>query len=222
MKPINNRPKLIIWDWNGTLLNDLSICIDSMNILLNQRKLKPLDTERYRNIFTFPVKDYYAALGFDFNKEPFEIPALQFMDEYHLRLSQAPLFTEVRHVLETFSHNNIRQIVLSAMEQNSLINCIHSLQIGSYFETIAGISDSYAYGKIERATELLQNFHITPEKAVLIGDTLHDAEVAETIGCPCLLVAQGHQSAEVLSKSSCLVFNNLEEVKVFILNLYFQ
>ena len=48
----------IIWDWNGTLLNDVKLCADIMNNLLKTRSLPTITLEKYREIFTFPVKDY--------------------------------------------------------------------------------------------------------------------------------------------------------------------
>ena len=64
--------KHIIWDWNGTLLDDVDIVIDCMNSLLKKRNLPLLHVDKYKDIFTFPVKDYYSQLGFDFTTEPFE------------------------------------------------------------------------------------------------------------------------------------------------------
>jgi phosphoglycolate phosphatase len=72
--------KSIIWDWNGTLLNDLDFCISTINILLKKRELPLLNHYSYKEVFSFPVKDYYQAVGFDFSKEDFAIPAQEFID----------------------------------------------------------------------------------------------------------------------------------------------
>ena len=61
--------KAIIWDYNGTLLNDLSIGVECINRMLTKRELPLLTTESYREVFTFPVKKYYELVGFDFNKD---------------------------------------------------------------------------------------------------------------------------------------------------------
>ena len=60
--------KLIIWDWNGTLLNDVDACVDSMNNMLNKRARTNITQEYYKSIFTFPVQKYYEKLEFDFVK----------------------------------------------------------------------------------------------------------------------------------------------------------
>ena len=71
--------KHIIWDWNGTLLNDGWLFVEVMNIVLKRRKMKPITLDSYREIFRFPVKDYYMKLGFDFEKESFESSGLEFI-----------------------------------------------------------------------------------------------------------------------------------------------
>lgn len=65
--------KCLIWDWNGTLLNDLQLCVTVMSDMLKGRDLPLLTAERYREVFGFPVKDYYVKLGFNFGIESFEI-----------------------------------------------------------------------------------------------------------------------------------------------------
>jgi len=69
----------IIWDWNGTLLDDMDICISSMNRMLSKRELPELNIDKYRDVFTFPVIDYYKAIGFDFRKEPWDVAAHEFI-----------------------------------------------------------------------------------------------------------------------------------------------
>ncbi|HAN00616.1 MAG TPA: HAD family hydrolase [Marinilabiliales bacterium] len=211
MPPYKNY-ELIIWDWNGTLLDDRDICITSMNHLLSERNLPTLDLQRYREVFTFPVKDYYQRLGFDFDREPFEIPALEFMDQYHLRLHQATLFPDAVPVLTSIQQAGYGQMILSAMEQESLITTVINLGIEPFFEEVAGISDQYAHGKIGRAIELLKQKDILPHRSLLIGDTLHDAEVAGKLGCQCLLVSRGHQSAHRLLASGWPVVESLSQV----------
>ena len=50
------RTKHVIWDWNGTLLDDAVLCVEVMNVVLARRKLPPLTAERYADRFRFPVR----------------------------------------------------------------------------------------------------------------------------------------------------------------------
>ena len=65
-----HRKNIVFWDWNGTLLDDVDVCIEAMNRLLERRGMDLISIERYRDIFDFPVKNYYEKLGFDFDNEP--------------------------------------------------------------------------------------------------------------------------------------------------------
>ena len=66
---INPKIKYIIWDWNGTLIDDAWLFVEIMNEELKERMLPQINIQDYRQHFTFPVKKYYERLGFDFQKE---------------------------------------------------------------------------------------------------------------------------------------------------------
>jgi phosphoglycolate phosphatase len=205
--------KAIIWDWNGTLLDDVQICINGINGLLSDRHLPLLDENRYRDIFTFPVKEYYEKAGFDFTAEPFDIPAMQFIDYYRAHLPAAELFPDAVEVLEYFRQKGFMQSVLSAMENDFLHMSIKEKSIYDYFEHIAGIHNHFAESKIMQARQLIELMRVKPEDTVIIGDTQHDYEVSNAVGCRILLVARGHQSPEKLKKLECNIVSNLSEVK---------
>ena len=112
----------VIWDWNGTLLDDVAWCVTRVNIMLEKRGLPTLDSvEMYHRVFGFPVKDYYKRIGFDFEKEPFEMLAEEFIELYHNNVNSVSLFPGAREILADFQLNNIRQIILSASELGNLI-----------------------------------------------------------------------------------------------------
>jgi len=204
--------KNIIWDWNGTLLNDVDICIDAMNILLKDRNLQQLSHEKYKSVFTFPVRDYYKAVGFNFDKEDFEKPAVEFIDNYNKLGYKAKLHKGVIELLKKADDLKISQYILSAMEHNSLIKMLDNFEITGFFEKIKGIDNHYAQSKIEQGKKLIAGSNLDKRKTVMIGDTLHDAEVASALGVDCILVAQGHQSFERLNQNGNTVINSLEEL----------
>jgi phosphoglycolate phosphatase len=202
----------IIWDWNGTLLNDVEICIEGINRLLKRRGLEMLQKDRYREIFTFPVRDYYTAAGFDFSREAFEIPAEEFIVEYKKLLPQASLFEDVGRTLEHFRESGIQQYIVSAMEQQALLESVHSHGIAHFFENVCGIADNLAFSKVHRGLELIREKQIIPEKALLIGDTLHDHEVGMELGVKVALVSRGHQNDQRLRINGNITFSDLKSL----------
>ena len=205
----------IIWDWNGTLLADVDICINAMNQLLEPRQLPLLNHERYCNVFMFPVVEYYRQLGFDFARDPFEKVGIDFIDIYHELVDNVQLANNAVASLEWFKVMGVKQYILSAMEQQSLLRTVSFHGIHGYFEGLTGISDFYGGGKIESGRRLFAQNPINPATTWLIGDTIHDAEVANELGCKCLLTAHGHQSPERLMEVGVPVIKSLVELPDF-------
>ena len=206
----------IIWDWNGTLLNDIDWCITQINQMLYKRNKKTLlNRSDYHAVFCFPISEYYKRVGFDFAEESFELLAKEYIDLYHGEGSDCmKLHDHAEHVLKSIQDKQISQIILSATAQDNLTMQLSSFAIRQYFDEILGISDIYAKSKIERALEYLKRNKI--QKGLMIGDTVHDYEVAQAMNIECILVAHGHQSKETLLSCKVPVFDNLNEVLNYI------
>jgi len=199
----------IIWDWNGTLLNDIELCVLTINELLERRNLPLLSVNDYKEVFSFPVKNYYQKIGFDFKIEPFEIPALEFINRYNEQVQECNLHEDAYKVLSYFQSVGISQFMLSAMKQDVLEDCLKSQQIGHFFEHVSGLDNHYADSKMENGKRLISGLNLNVAELVLIGDTVHDFEVATELGCQCILVANGHQSREILQTTGVLVIDQL-------------
>ncbi len=201
----------IIWDFNGTILDDVETGIISVNKLLSERNLKTLkNKDEYRRVFRFPIIGYYEALGFDFSKEPYEKIAPLWVDEYLKNVKNASVYPDVLEALGFFKNRGIAQTVLSATEINMLTEQISSLALGRYFEELLGLDNIHAASKAVLA-ERWREKH--PESSVLlIGDTDHDLQVAKCIGADCALVCRGHQSREYLLSLDTKVFDNLLQI----------
>lgn len=199
----------IIWDWNGTLLNDMQLCVRTMNELLERRQLPLLTIDGYREVFSFPVKDYYEKIGFDFSNEPFEIPAIEFITRYNDQMGGCSLHLDSVNVLRYFNSVGINQFVLSAMRQKELEDNLKLHGVRKYFEHVLGLDDHYAASKIENGHRMIKELNLDPEELVLIGDTVHDFEVAAELGCRCVLIANGHHSREILESTGVLVLDSV-------------
>jgi len=203
----------IIWDWNGTLLNDLDFCISTINTLLKKRNLTLQNRNSYKEAFSFPVIDYYRAIGFNFEKEGFVIPAKEFIDLYDSGVKNCNLHQAAIDLLTWFKEKNTRQFVLSAMQQNMLEQTIKHNSISGFFEGVFGLKDHYAVSKIERGEQLISEFKLKKDKTWIIGDTIHDFEVAEKLGIKCILIADGHQTEKRLKSTGAVVLSELKELK---------
>ncbi|MBI5660922.1 MAG: HAD family hydrolase [Ignavibacterium album] len=210
---MKNKIKHLIWDWNGTLFNDVQLSVDIINNLLKINKLPQITYEKYRDIFTFPVSDYYKLAGFDFNKTSFEILGKMFMEEYENRKYEMNLFNGAKEILELVRSRGISQSVLSAYKYDTLLEVLEHYCISEYFESVSGLDNIYAGSKEHLGIELRKRLNFHKSEILLVGDTLHDADVAKAMDVDCVLISNGHQSADKLKANGNLVLSDLSELK---------
>jgi phosphoglycolate phosphatase len=208
----------IIWDWNGTLLNDIDLCVATINVLLEKRNLPLLTPDKYKDVFSFPVKDYYQAIGFNFEKEDFAIPAKEYIDLYNSHVERCALHHPAPEILSHFKSLGFRQFVLSAMENDMLLKTLAHNKILHFFEAVAGLDNHFAVSKIDRGVQLMNEYRMEKNNTFLIGDTTHDFEVAKRLGIQCILIAGGHQSEERLKQTGARIIPKLETLKELITN----
>lgn len=204
--------KHIIWDWNGTLLDDRWLCVEGINQALMKRDLPSISENRYRKIFTFPVKEYYKKLGFDFENEPFEVAGDEFVDYYRKNFHKAKLQKGSRTLLSEIQSKSISQSILSAAMERHLENWIYAHKLEIYFSEIVGIDNQYAVGKIQEGIKLINKLPFKREDIAMIGDTNHDSDVAEELNINCILVDHGHVDGNRLKKTGRTVVSNLMDI----------
>lgn len=204
--------ELILWDWNGTLLDDVAWCIRVVNTMLEKRGLAPLaGVADYHRVFRFPVIEYYRSVGFDFDKEPFEALAEEYMALYHAGdATNCGLHEEAEATLRAVQGRGVRQVILSASQVDNLNTQLSRFDIAWYFDDVLGISDIYAKSKVEAGQAYIRREK--PGRVLMVGDTTHDHEVALALGADCLLVAKGHQSAEALAGCGVPVLGDAAQV----------
>lgn len=205
--------KLIIWDWNGTLLSDVDACVESMNKMLSIREMGRLTHDRYKSIFTFPVQSYYERLGFDFKTDSFEELSIEYIDLYNKQAINSPLQEGALESLNYFRSLNFAQVIISAAEQTLLEKQVEQRGITEYFDSLIGLDNIHAKSKLQNALDYINDSQFDVKNTILIGDTYHDYEVAKGIGCKCILVNNGHQYLNQMETNESIeIINSLIEL----------
>ena len=205
------RYKHIIWDWNGTLINDVDVCVSSMNFILDKYDKPLIDRDIYRDIFDFPVKKYYEKAGFNFNEYDFSVVGMEFIDKYNEKIQSQKLHENVISLLKFFDSKGIKQSILSAREQAQLENEIKHFKLEQYILKIIGLNNNFAHGKIENGINYLKELDCQKHEIVLVGDTIHDADVAKAMGIDCILISHGHQNTRKLKETNLKIVSNFKE-----------
>lgn len=192
--------KYILWDWNGTLLDDTQAALDTLNDMLKRRGRKPIAMDFYRDHFSFPCRPFYEQIGMPVPDAEWDALA----KEYHVIYSRQPvrLNGEALAALERVKAAGVRQSIVSALRQDLLDDVTKSFGVAPYMECVYGTDNLDGASKLDRALELMTRLVSTAKEGdrllsdvVMIGDALHDKEVADALGVRCVLCGQGSHAA---------------------------
>lgn len=165
----------ILWDWNGTLLDDTQAAVDTLNIMLERRGGRPVTMDFYRDHFAFPVRPFYEAIGVCLENEDWDALAREYHDVYAARPKR--LNAEAIAALERVKAAGARQSIISALRQDLLEEITARLGVAKYMDRICGVDNLYGFGKIDRAREMLRDIqsgsaiHPQHDSFILIGDS---------------------------------------------------
>ena len=203
--------KHIIWDWNGTLLNDTSLCTQILNESLKKRDIPEITVQQYKEKFLFPIKTFYESIGFDFDKEPFENSNNEFNTGFVDQFKSLALQPFAKDTIIKFSDQKITQTILSASRHDRLKEQVNFFDITQYLQHVIGTNNLYAHGKEYEGEELLLTLDIPAEETIIIGDTLLDSSVAKYLKIDCALVSNGHNDMKRLKETGAFTFLDIQE-----------
>jgi phosphoglycolate phosphatase len=181
----------ILWDWNGTLLDDTQAAFDTLNIMLRKRGAAEITMDFYRDNFAFPVRPFYEAIGVKLEAEDWDALAVEYHDIYAAQPKK--LNIETTAALSAVAAAGAGQSIISALRQD-LLNAavVDEYGLGGFFEYVYGVDNLDGASKFTRAQELVETLRRRGEDDLtLIGDSLHDKEVADGLGVKCVLCSQG-------------------------------
>ena len=206
---------IILWDFNGTILDDVDICLKAEQDILDRLDMgKVVSREEYLELFEFPVIRYYEKLGFDFSVLDFDEISRWFIEYYNSYRDEYRLNDKVLECIRSSVAQGNKNIIISASEQNLLREQCRMLDIDHYFDEICGIDNINAGSKVDMARNWLEESGYDADDMLFIGDSVHDYEVASELGVRCMLVACGHQSKRKLMEVCDTVYDNFGEVKL--------
>jgi phosphoglycolate phosphatase len=208
----------VVWDWNGTLLDDLDTCVTVANQLLGEFGLPALaGVAGYHAKFRFPIIEYYADLGFDTSASGnFDSAARRYLELYGAASVQCGLHDGALEAVAAVHAAGVRQVVISASQQDNLRVQLAPFGLDAYLDGVHGIPDIYAASKETLARRWLSDEGLTGDEVLFVGDSEHDFEIATALGARCLLFSGGHHARAHLESLGAPVIDDLREVPVFL------
>lgn len=202
----------IVWDWNGTLVDDAELCVVILNQILNDYGKMPVDRAFYLDNFSFPVCEYYKSLGLPSCGPEYQEISQRFIEEYRKKHHICKLQKSSVKMLSYIKGCGISQSVLSAGNIADVLDFVEYHKLSDFFTIISGVYHTNATGKSDVAHKHLNQIQACTSDILLIGDTLHDFEIATDLKVDCVLYSKGHNSKNRLVEASNSVINDLEEL----------
>lgn len=205
-----SRPPHLVWDWNGTLFDDLPLVVAASNAAFASAGGPQVTTEAHRRDFRRPVRDYYArVLGRPVDDDEFARLDQVFHDAYQAGLATCRLAADALSALGAWVGS---QSLLSMWFHTELVPTVGRLGLAPHFVRVDGLCAPVGGGpKRPHLQAHLAKLGLTGRDVVLIGDTVDDAQAAHAVGARCVLYAGGLTEPRQLRATGVPVADTLTE-----------
>ncbi|WP_406040467.1 HAD hydrolase-like protein [Micromonospora sp. NBC_00898] len=211
MTPVRRH---LVWDWNGTLLDDLDLVVRATNVAFASAGGPAVSADEHRVRFRRPIAEYYAEmLGQAIDDEAFGRLDRIFHDAYRAELTSCELAADATAAIAAWPGS---QSLLSMWFHDELVPTVHTYGLTPHFARVDGLRSAVGGGhKAAWLEKHLAELGLSGAEAVLIGDSLDDADAATSVGARCVLYtggisdptrlrASGHPTADTLTQAVTL------------------
>ena len=200
----------VVWDWNGTLVDDHLAVVAAINEALATVALGPIDSEVFRTHFTRPVERFYERVA-GRPMRPGEWRALDeaYHHSYAAAVDRLQLAPDARAALAAAEAAGLGQSLLSMWRHQDLVALVERLGIGRFFVRVDGLRVPGGGTKTEHLVAHLEALGVDPAAAVLVGDTLDDLAAARAVGAGCVLYDGGSHHRAALEATGAPVVETL-------------
>ena len=206
----------VVWDWNGTIINDVGVSLQSVNDILRRRNKPPITLEQYRSYIDVPITKFYDNIFHLGTEISFDTIQREFNDGYHKHLPENPLNDGIPEILSKIQQCGIKQIIISSSNQKIVEKNSERFGVRKYMSYISGSDDYFVGSKVERAIHTINKVTTNYRRVLAVGDTLHDCELAMEIGADCVLISTGHQSKKDLLSTGKPVIDTVKELENYL------
>jgi phosphoglycolate phosphatase-like HAD superfamily hydrolase len=202
----------VVWDWNGTLVDDLPIVVESVNAALAAIGESPIDEDDYRRYFTRPVDQFYVRLL----KRPIsdhEWSTLDrvFHEQYNTALERVPLAGDAVAAIGDVAARGWTQSILSMWWEEDLTACVERRGLADRMTLVQGNRNDAGGEKAAHLIQHLSELDADAGAVVMIGDSLDDAAAAGVAGTACVLYDGGSHYRTHLEDAGVPVADTLAE-----------
>ncbi len=198
----------IVWDWNGTLLDDLAVVVAAVNVSLAELGAPPIDADTYRDHYTRPVHLFYERLlGRRLSPTEWTQVDEVFHVAYRTGVRDAYLTIDAEPALRQVASSGATQSLLSMWWHDELQPVIRRFGIDGFMERVDGNRGEAGETKLRHLAAHLEA--LGRDRAVVIGDSVDDGRAALELGLPCVMYDGGSHHRRGLEELGAPVADSL-------------
>lgn len=200
----------LVWDWNGTLLNDLTLVVAATNASLASVGGPAVTADEHRRDFRRPISAYYEhVLGRTLTAEEFSHLDRAFHDAYRVGLPSTGLTADAHEAIATWTGT---QSLLSMFFHDELLPAVSARGLHTLLSRVDGLRDTVGGGSKAPHLRLhLEALGLAGPDCVLIGDSVDDAHAAQEVGAVVVLYTGGFTDPRRLQETGLPVATTLLE-----------
>jgi phosphoglycolate phosphatase-like HAD superfamily hydrolase len=200
----------LVWDWNGTLLDDLTLVVAATNASLASVGGPPVTADAHRRDFRRPISAYYEyVLGRPLADGEFAHLDHAFHEAYRVGLADIELATDARRAIAAWTGT---QSLLSMWFHHELVPLVTTHGLDERLSRVDGLRDVIGGGsKAPHLRAHLDALGFVGPECVLIGDSVDDADAAQSVGARIVLYAGGFTDPDRLRDTGLPVAKSLVE-----------
>lgn len=179
--------KLLIFDWDGTLVDSRHAVINSIQVAAKKLGCKPPSADSISIVCGLTLRDMADELvpGVDYEK---------FADCYHenyARCHGASLFCDVLPALKDLYAKGYLMAIATNKVRSSLMELLKTLKLENFFMTMRCGDDRFIKPNPAVILSILEELSVEPSETLIIGDSVCDMLVAQGAGVGAIAVAYG-------------------------------
>lgn len=215
MKSVLGKYQVIIWDWNGTLLNDIWLVMETVNDLLQKSGKQHLSVAEFKANFEYPITKFLSNLGFPNDPETLNMLYHKFIEKYEMNVSDSSLMPHGMEVVKNFYSAGVKQILMSMRRKKQVLREAKGFGVFPFMHQVIANKSDLEYDKFEMLNRFLKYNPLETENVLCVGDTIYDWQVANHFGIDCVLLSGGYQDLTQYADKKIHIIQSLKELQLF-------
>lgn len=210
-----SKYELLIFDWDGTLVDSIGRIVESISMAASCCDLPVLDGDTIKGIIGLGLPEAIAVLYPHINDVRLvEAFRRAYADHYlSLEIDPSPLFPGVAQSLRDFRGQGLLLAVATGKGRRGLERALEGQGWSDFFDVARCADETASKPDPLMIHEILDHCGVRSERALMVGDSVFDLEMARRAGIDSVAVSYGAQSLDILQACSPrLAINNFSEL----------